>query len=589
MAMRKEPQRRYASAEQLADDIRRHLEGRPVIARKDTVGYRVERFVSRHRLGVAAAGFVVLALVGGIVTTTWQARVARAERARAQAALADVRKLANAFIFDVHDAIEKLPGSTPARQMVVKRALEYLDRLARDAPKDAALQLELAAAYARVGTLQWNRYLAHVGQLQGALESQGKALAIREGVSRADPGNAAAREGLGYSHLLIGDIRAENGDLAGALESYRRSLKIREELVAADPRDVAARKSLSTAHQRIGDTLGNPGFPNLGDAAGALESFGRMQAIVESLAAENPGDLDLRNRLAVGLEKRGKVLAGQGDARGALLLFRREVEVLEELSRAAPTNAEYRRNLGVAHGNVGAALSDLGDAAGALESYRRALAIREELAAADPQNRGAQRDVAWALDVIGGRLSARKDYRGAVESYGRAASIFEAILAVDPAQPAIRQRLAGTLESMASASLRLGRAAEARAYTRRSLSLRRELASRPEATAQDLNGYAWLLLTADPNELRDAAGALPPARRAVEMTKGEDPGILDTLALAYHLTGDHARAVETEEQALARLPGDGPLRRDLEANLARFRAARARAPEAAGRSAPGAR
>jgi serine/threonine protein kinase len=134
MAMRKETQRRYASAEQLSEDIRRHLEGRPVIARKDTLGYRTERFVARHRVGVAAATAVVLALVAGMAATAWQARVARAERARAEAALADVRKLANAFIFDVHDAIEKLPGSTPARRMVVERALEYLDRLAGDAP-----------------------------------------------------------------------------------------------------------------------------------------------------------------------------------------------------------------------------------------------------------------------------------------------------------------------------------------------------------------------------------------------------------------------------------------------------------------------
>src|SRR6185503_19648048 len=67
MAMRKEPQRRYATAEQFAEDIRRHLEGLPVRARPDTFGYRAGKFVRRHKLGVAAAALITLTLLIGIV------------------------------------------------------------------------------------------------------------------------------------------------------------------------------------------------------------------------------------------------------------------------------------------------------------------------------------------------------------------------------------------------------------------------------------------------------------------------------------------------------------------------------------------
>jgi serine/threonine-protein kinase len=84
MALRKEPQRRYASAEQLADDIRRHLANLPVIARPDTVGYRTTKFVARHKAGVAAAALLVLTLAAGVIATAWQARVARLETAKAQ-------------------------------------------------------------------------------------------------------------------------------------------------------------------------------------------------------------------------------------------------------------------------------------------------------------------------------------------------------------------------------------------------------------------------------------------------------------------------------------------------------------------------
>jgi len=84
MALRKEPVRRYSSVAQLSEDIRRHLDGRTVIARKDTLGYRSAKFVTRHRLGVAAAVLILLSLIGGIVATASQARKTRLEKARAE-------------------------------------------------------------------------------------------------------------------------------------------------------------------------------------------------------------------------------------------------------------------------------------------------------------------------------------------------------------------------------------------------------------------------------------------------------------------------------------------------------------------------
>ena len=77
-ALRKEPQRRYTSAAELSEDLRRHLEGLPVTARDDRFTYRMGKFIRRHKLGVLAASLLVATLAGGIVSTTFQAR--RAER-----------------------------------------------------------------------------------------------------------------------------------------------------------------------------------------------------------------------------------------------------------------------------------------------------------------------------------------------------------------------------------------------------------------------------------------------------------------------------------------------------------------------------
>jgi serine/threonine protein kinase len=96
MAMRKEPARRYSSVGQFSEDIRRHLEGLPVIARKDTVAYRASKFINRHRIGVAAAALVVLSLLGGIVATLVQVRTARRERAKAEAISSFLQETLNA-------------------------------------------------------------------------------------------------------------------------------------------------------------------------------------------------------------------------------------------------------------------------------------------------------------------------------------------------------------------------------------------------------------------------------------------------------------------------------------------------------------
>ncbi|HEV7860888.1 MAG TPA: serine/threonine-protein kinase [Pyrinomonadaceae bacterium] len=142
MALRKEPARRYASVDQLSEDIRRHLAGLPVIARQDTFTYRATKFVRRNRVGVAAAGVILLSLLCGIVATTWQARAARQEKARAESVSAFLKKMlaysnpriivagkngAETTMTDVLDeAAKRLDSEEFANQLEVKAELEHV-------------------------------------------------------------------------------------------------------------------------------------------------------------------------------------------------------------------------------------------------------------------------------------------------------------------------------------------------------------------------------------------------------------------------------------------------------------------------------
>ncbi len=129
-ALSKEPDRRYASVDQFSEDVRRHLAGLPVIARKDTVGYRAAKFVRRNKGVVAAGAATLIVLIAGVVGTTWQARVASRERARAEQRFDDVRRLANAYLFELHDAIQRSAG-LDRRAAAARRARPRVSRQAR--------------------------------------------------------------------------------------------------------------------------------------------------------------------------------------------------------------------------------------------------------------------------------------------------------------------------------------------------------------------------------------------------------------------------------------------------------------------------
>jgi eukaryotic-like serine/threonine-protein kinase len=152
-AMRKEPSRRYASVEQFSEDIRRHLVGLPVTARKDTWNYRAVKFVRRNSLAVGFTALIVLALLCGIAATAWQARRAERERALAERRFENLRKMSNSISSEIHNAIRDLPGSLPARQLLITRAVEQLDALAEESGDNPALQADLAAAYQNLGVL----------------------------------------------------------------------------------------------------------------------------------------------------------------------------------------------------------------------------------------------------------------------------------------------------------------------------------------------------------------------------------------------------------------------------------------------------
>jgi tetratricopeptide (TPR) repeat protein len=478
MAMRKEPNRRYASVSQLAEDIRRHLAGLPVIAREDTFGYRAGKFVTRHKAGVAAATFVAIALTGGMLTTLWQAR-------KAERRFNDVRKLANSFLFEFHDAIEKLQGATPARALVVKRALEYLDSLAQEAAGDTTLQSELATAYEKVGDIQGNPYRANLGDIDGALNSYQKARAIREAlVAQGKNPTQEARE-LAANYRRVGDIQVQKNDTNGALQTYRRALQLIESLSAQELLDPQIRREQSTGYEGIAAAL-----KAAGDWQGSLEHHRKSLQIIEALAAQAPSDLAIRRQLAIQLGNVGRSLSETGAKAEGLESLRKAVPIFESLVAAQPDNAQAKRELAVAYNGLGDQFYENRDVRNELEAYRQALKLREAMAAADPANQQLRRDLATSQGNVGYALAQRGDEAGMIEHYRPSLATFEALSAAHPNDAFMMRDLAACYNfygeswqhlaehPTAKASQRLARWQQARHWLDRSLKLAQQMQTR---------------------------------------------------------------------------------------------------------------
>lgn len=431
-SLRKEPEARYSSVEQFSEDIRRHLAGLPVTATSDTWKYRAVKFTRRNRTGLAAAALVLIVLLTGLGATLYQARVAQREREKAEQRFNDVRSLANSFLFEFHDAIQPLSGSTPARKLVVSRAIEYLDKLAVESNDDPAIQRELGTAYERIGRIQGNSYFANLGDTEGAMNSYRRSLEIRQRLADMEPGNHEFQYDLAISHRGVGDMHYTMDDLQNGLRSYESALAILERLVAQQPENLKYLSSLADVLAGLGDIKGMAGFENLGDTAGALESYRRAVALAERLIQSAPDNKEYRVDYATRLYYFGRLQSSTSDLNGALSSGRKSIEILEELVAANPDNAAYETRLMASLNSMRPTLLAAGQIAEAVATSQRVVKTLERLSAADPQNSNVRRGLGVSYNSLGTCLVQAKSTDEAIQYFRRSLAIAEALAAAEP-------------------------------------------------------------------------------------------------------------------------------------------------------------
>jgi serine/threonine protein kinase len=434
MALRKDPARRYQSVEQFSDDIGRHLEGLPVRARKDTFNYRASKFVHRNKLGLVAAAVIVLVLLGGILATRRQAN-------RAERRFNEVRALANSFLFEFDDAIKDLQGATSARELVVRRSLQYLDSLSQEAANDPALQLELATAYERIASIQGNSYYSNLGDTEGSLRSYRISVGMLERLARTEPNKRSVQRELAASYGGLGDVLFEKDELAATLGYYEQALSIRRRLVAEDPTDVELRRELSILYSHLGDLKGLPGGSNLGDTRGALEAHRESLRLRQELAASDPNKHDWQFELASGLSSVGFLTQATGDTNGATQLLRQSIAVLEGLNVSEPDNVRYRMELNTEYMRFGSVLYEDGQYSEAADFTRRTIKNLEIVSAGESNNSLTLYNLAVAYNFLGRTLTRMGEVSAALKAHARGMAINEKLMEADPTSTDMKRSL----------------------------------------------------------------------------------------------------------------------------------------------------
>lgn len=556
---------RYATARDLADDLRRFQTGRMVGAHRYSLRQLVRRWAARHRTALVAIGAAAaVAIVVGVFALRRVMRaeqVAKAERASAVAHRHDAEELLSFMLGDLRAKLDRY-GKLELLETVTRRAIAYYDARATTPGSED----DVGAAVARTGIAA---VLKARGDLTAAREEMDKAL--RSLRAQATAGTEAARFDRWISaEIMWLDIVSDQGDRAAVDAALATLLPAVERQVAAVPTEAAGHQALSALHSRRAWQLEQQGeLPAaLAEAELALAASERAVARSTTLATERRqmAALTLVAKLkaavhedheaALALYQRGLAINQRAAAAepsfprthddvaishlqvaGTLIALERHDEALRELEagRAAshraiaidPTNSQPYDTLASLDERVGMVHLATGDLAGATTAFQAALASQERLSALDPSNLEWQRSRSVMQNKLGDVRMRADDARGALPYYQAALATRAELVTSDPKNATRRRDLFYNHYKLAMAH----RALDDRPGTRAALTAAVEVAAVTRAAHPSNETYAH-----DEAETRGelanalaADGELPAAFAQIEQALA----IVDAMAARY--------------------------------------------------------
>jgi tetratricopeptide (TPR) repeat protein len=472
-ALAKEPSRRYTTARELAEDLRRFLAGEPVRARPVGVWERGLRWAKR-RPAAAALVFVSVLAVLGFVVTGWvvalrERQYARAvvqerdEAGRQQQAAQAAREQADTNFDLAREAVDKtitrVAGNAGLKQAnfhqlrkeLLASAVPFYERFVQQHRDDPQLEAERGRAFQRLGLLR-----SEMGEREQALAEQERARAIFERLTTDFPAVPHYRQELATSHSGLGQLLRNLGKATEAEAAYRAALAIDERLVADFPAVPEYRRALAASYTNVGVVLDVSGRRS--EAEKAYRAAIELQ---KQLAADFPAEPTYRYQLAVSSNALGAMLDESKKRSEAEGMYRAAIELQQWLAADFPAVPEYRLELARSLSNLSLLLGSVGKQAEALDVGRAAIPVRERLAADFPAVPQYRQDLGDSYKNVGHLLLSSDQSEASLDWYAKAIAVLAPLLADEPRLAIARRLLRNTHSGRAAALSNLRRYHEA--------------------------------------------------------------------------------------------------------------------------------
>jgi tetratricopeptide (TPR) repeat protein len=418
----KEPTKRYATAEDLADDLRRFLEGKPIAARAVGVGERVWKWVKRRPapaalIGVGLAAAIALPVVG----ITWYVQV-RQERDRARHSFQVARQaIDDLYVKMASEQLFDEPQLDPLCQELLEKARRLYEELAQQHAEDPDVRRDTALAWFRLGDIH-----RRLDQHKAAEAAYGEAIVRQEGLCRDYAQEPRYPQDLANSHNWLGELLRERNRLAEAERHYRVAEALQRDLVGWFPGKLTYRRELARSHFNLGivekDTNRLPA---------ACKDSDEAVDLLTALHQANAAEPNVRQDLARALINRGVLhkLCGRPDE--ARRDYDQGIDLLARLHDEFPGRTAYKFEMAIARQNRGNLLWSQKRQGEAQAEHQEALALLRRLVADYSHRPRYKKKMAAALMNSGSSLVA-SDRAGAEACWNQARSLFEALTRDDP-------------------------------------------------------------------------------------------------------------------------------------------------------------
>ncbi len=463
----KEPVRRYASADALADDLQRFLDGRPILARPVGTAERALKWARRRPalaglLAVSAAAVVVVVAVLAVANARAGAARLHAEREGREASAArdsarDRLRKACAAVDQMltRVAVGRLadvPQMEPVRRELLKQALGFYQGFLEEEGADPELRRETALAYQRVGEIH-----QHLGGADEAERAYAQAAALYRKLGADFPEKPGYRLDLAVVEYRLGTLlQTARGRSAEAEAAYRRGVDLLREPAEKYPEMRNYRQQLARLYTNLGNLCTETSRPQDGE-----RSYRLALAIQERLLEESPKTPEYLRDLALTHYNLGVTLRGLKRPKESEEAYRRALELRRQLAAAGADRAGDRRAMAQSHEVLGTLLRGARQLDEAEKAYRQALELRSKLAADFPATPPYRADLALSHESLGRLQQARGRLRDAEKSYRLAQDLREKLAAEFPAVPAYQSDCGRGLDALAALARRRGDHAEA--------------------------------------------------------------------------------------------------------------------------------